>query len=64
MILICLKFECINNNVEYEAIMLNIQRTTTTNEQNILGTYHDLNMANLNASYTLQQRQIFDRLMK
>ena len=54
MILSFLKFECTNNDVEYEAIVLNTRRTAATNEQSILGTYHDPKMANLGASYTPQ----------
>lgn len=59
-----LKFECTNNDAEYEATVLNTWRTNATNEQSILGTYHDLKMANLSASYTPQQWKIIDRLTK
>lgn len=53
-----------DNDVEYEALMLNTQRTNTTNKQSNLGTYHNPKMANLGRSYTLQQRQIVDFLIK
>lgn len=57
----CLKFECTNNNAEYESIMLNIQRTISKTKQIFLRTYHGLEMANLDANYTPQQH-IFGHL--
>lgn len=59
-----LKFKGTNDDVEYEALMLNTPRTNTTNEQSNLGTYHDPKMAYLGTSYTLQQQQIVDRLIE
>lgn len=55
MILSFLKFEGTNNNAEYEALMLNTQRTNTMNEQRNLGTYHDPNMANLSMGMGLHE---------
>jgi len=64
MILSYVKFEGTNNDVEYESLILNTQRTNTMNEQSNLGSHLDLTMANLSTSYTLQQQQIVDSFIK